>query len=201
MGGVANVSTAATAVIAVIALNTWKQQSKTQNITVFLDKLTDEVHEYLQTMTTPVQVLKIIEIALKCYTPQLDDAYKNNTHANVISYITKKGKSDSILLFDSLNKCNQSKAKIQSLLAKGQIYNFEKYIDCYNSCQMLLWQHDRLQVVAAVIGSDSMNWDNPLVQNSIDNMLSVNSDDVQKHFSEQHIKYLEFTKANYHAAY
>jgi hypothetical protein len=194
-------ATVFTAGVALVALNTWKVQSKAQRMADFLDELTDEIHKYIQAMSTPVEVLKIIRIGLECYTPLPSDEYRNNVHANSIAYIEKRGKSDSARLLESLIKCSESISKIQSLIAKGQIYNFEKYSECQNACNMLLWQFQRLQVVASVIGSDSMNWNNPEVQKSIVNMNSVQVDDVQKHLQDQHVKYLGFAKANYHAIY
>lgn len=174
------IASVATAIIAYIALNTWKKQSRANNITNFLDALTEAVHEYLQTISQSVEILKKVQIGLKSYIPLPQDEYKNNSYAKIISYIEKAGVSDSVLLFKALERCCPSVNKIQSLLAKGQIYNFEHYNNCQNSCSMLVWQFQRLQSVAAVIGHNSMNWDNQEVQKSMDDMLTVSSGDVQK---------------------
>lgn len=51
--------------------------------------------------------------------------------------------------------------------------------------------------MASVIGDTTMNWDNPLVQKSIDNMLKVTPKDIEDHMDEQSKKYIEFVAENY----
>ena len=66
---------------------------------------------------------------------------------------------------------------------------------------MLLWQHNRLQAVAAVIGSQNMNWDNPEVMKSIENMLTVDPDSVDQYIKESNLKFIGFVNENYTEIY
>ena len=46
-----------------------------------------------------------------------------------------------------------------------------------------------------------MNWENPIVQNSLNNALAVNPEDIEKTLKEQDIIFLGFVKDNYRAIY
>lgn len=190
-----------TAGVALVALNTWKAQSKAQRKSDFLDQLTDSIHEFIQELSTPIAVFKLIEISKDCYLPMPNDSYKDNPQENLIAYILEKGKSDSEKLFGKLSACNKSISEISSLVAKRQIYQFDNYAECQESCRMLLWQHERLQAAAALIDNSSLNWDNPEVQKSLKEIHSTSSKDIQKHISEWHVKYLEFAKSNYESIF
>lgn len=49
------------AVIATLALRTWKYQTRAEKHIQFMDGLTDTVHEYIQAMQAPIEALKYIE--------------------------------------------------------------------------------------------------------------------------------------------
>ena len=186
--------------VAIYALTTWKQQQKAQKQTDLLDELTDTVHEYLQLMVQPIEMLKFMRISIDS---QIDSRTNRDKIKNpkVEAYIESRGENDSKKLWEYIRKCNSSVAKIQSLVAKGQVYGLLNYYVCQNTCEMLLWQHKRLQVVASVIGSPTMNLENPLVQESIDNMLKVTPESIKDHMDEQYKKYIEFVGENYRAIY
>lgn len=189
-----------TAYIALCALNTWKHQSKAQKQTHFLDELTDTVHEYIQALSSPTEFLKIIRIRIESH-KGLPASACISPHAHVIAYIEAHGMEDSKRLWEYLNSSNYIVAKIYSLVARGQVYGFKNYDCCSGSIKMLLWQHQRLQVVASVIRSTSMNWENSQVKKSLENMLSVDPADIEKHLEEHNLNYINFVNDNYRAIY
>lgn len=193
------IQSAASVVVAYVAfraLATWKQQLKAQKQTDLLDELTDTVHEYLQQMVRPTEMLKFIRNYITSHAglPTNRDDIKN---PEVVAYIEKRGENDSKRLWEYLRGCDSYVAKIESLVAKGQVYDLLNYDVCQDTCKMLLWQHERLQVVASVIGSTTMNWDHPDVQKSIDNMLTVTPEDIEVHMAKQNKKYIKFVTENY----
>lgn len=199
-GIIQSIASVVVALVAFLALATWKQQLKAQKQTNLLDELTDTVHEYLQLMVQPTEVLKIMRIGIENHVvlPTNRDNIKN---PEVVAYIESRGENDSKKLWEYIRECNSSVAKIQSLVAKGQVYGLLNYDVCKSTCKMLLWQHERLQVVAIVIGSTTMNWDHPDVQKSIDSMLTVNPEDIKVQMAEQYNKYIKFVAENYRAIY
>jgi hypothetical protein len=52
------------AIIATIALNTWRKQIKAQKHVNFLDELTDTVHAFILSMSGPVTSLKFAKISI-----------------------------------------------------------------------------------------------------------------------------------------
>ena len=50
------------AVVATMALNTWKRQSKAKKQTDFLDELTDTVHKFISDISAPSELVKYIKI-------------------------------------------------------------------------------------------------------------------------------------------
>ena len=61
------IATVFVAYIALRALETWKHQSKAQKQTDFLDELTDTVHEYIQQLAQPIEMLKMVRIGIKSH--------------------------------------------------------------------------------------------------------------------------------------
>jgi len=195
-GIIQSIASVVVAYVACRALSTWKKQLKAQKQTDLLDELTDTVHEYLQLMVQPIEMLKFIRNYITSHVglPTNRDNIKN---PEVVAYIERLGKNDSKKLLEHLRECYSSVAKIQSLVAKGQVYGLLNYDVCQKTCEMLLWQHKRLQVVASVIGDKAMNWDHPDVQKSIDNMLKVTPESIKDHMDKQYKKYIEFVAENY----
>lgn len=187
------------AYIAYTALHTWKHQAKAQKQTDFLDQLTDSVHEYIQSLSHPIELVKFIHIGFENYNNLPSNS--NHQYSNIIAYITAKGDEDSKELWEPLNSASHLVAKIQALVAKGQVYGFMDFNKCQESIQMLLWQHQRLQVTALSIGSTSPNWEHPDVIKGIENMLTVQPDDIENHLQEYNLVFLSFVQKNYQSIF
>ena len=187
------------AYIAYAALNTWKHQAKAQKQTDFLDELTDSVHEYMQALAPSIEFLKSIHIGFESHKglqPQSEQE-----HSHIIAYITARGTEDAKRMWEYLNNCNPLVARIQSLVARGQVYGFKKYGSCQDSTKMLLWQHQRLQAVALMIDSPTLNWQHPEVLKSIENMLTVQPNDIEEHFQKYSLEFISFVQENYKDIY
>lgn len=185
--------------VAYMALNTWRHQAKANKQTDFLDQLTDAVHEYIQSLTRSVEFLKYIHIGFDSHrNPPTNIDHK---HSHVVAYITAKGNRDAEKMWEFLSSSDTLVAKVQALVARGQVYGLDDYPKCANAVKKLLWQHQRLQVVASMIGSPNWNWENPEVTRGIDNMLSVTPEDIEKYLQRENVEFLEFARSNYRSIF
>lgn len=188
------------AMVATLALKTWKQQSKAQKQTDFMDEITESVYEFIDLMADPIEIVKFVRIGIESYAglPQLDQSLEN---PEAVAYIQKRGKEDAKQLYEYLKPCTQAMSKIHFLVAKGQVFGFKNYYECQDACAMITWQHERIQALCYMIGSESLYWKNPKVQESLRNVIALDPDDIKKQIREQSVKFLIFVKDNYQTIY
>lgn len=184
------------ATVATVALSTWRRQSKAQRQSDLLDELTNSVHEFADLMSAPVEMLHHIKIQIESHKGTFG-LRTDVPYPEAVACIEKYGKEDSSRLFEYLNASSPALTKISSLSAKGQVFGFRNYEKCQKACQMLLWQHSKLQAVAVIIGSTSMNWQNPEVQKSLNTLMQIDPDEIITQLQVQNIEFLEFVKTNY----
>lgn len=188
------------ATVATLALKTWKRQSKAQKQIDFIDEITDSVHEFINSMAAPREMVRYIKIGIESYAgaPNLDPEIEN---PEAIAYIQKQGKEDSKSLLEYLKFCGPSLTKIQSLSAKGQVLGLKNYKACQNACNMLKWQHDRIQALCYMIGSPSLYWRNPEVQKSLSKVIQLDTEEIKKEIEAYNVIFLTFVKENYEKIY
>ena len=187
-------------IIAYSALNTWKHQAKAQKQTKFLDELTDAVHEYIQALSQPIEFLKFIYLSIDSHRG-LPSSDEGKEYSHVIAYIESRGSKDSKLMWEYLKSSSDSMAKINSLVARGQVYAFQNYDSCRESVETLLRQHQRLQAVASIVGSTNMNWQHPAVIKSIEEMLTVEPSDIELLLLRYDLNFVSFIDENYKKIY
>lgn len=190
----------ATLYIAWVALGSWKKQHKSQKITELLDQLTDSVHDFVQSISIPVQRLQFIHIGIDSCQYDMD-LNKDLKYPEAIRFIEKEGREAATGLMESLKAAENSVHRIRSLLVKGQIYNIENYEICKKSCNMIVWQYDRLQVVYAILSNQNMNWDHPKVIESVGNLIDITPDDITKHLNDNQVEFFNFVKNAYSKEY
>ncbi|MGC4403679.1 hypothetical protein [Methyloversatilis sp. MC4-4] len=144
--------------------------------------------------------MKFLQIGFVSYR-NLHATEDNGLKDGVIAYIEKNGERDAKRMWGYLEPSRRLASKLNALVARGQVYGFAQYDQCRRSIEMLVWQHHRLQVVASMIGSTSQNWANPMVQQSIDNMLTVQPEDIARLLKEHNLAFIEFVNANYKRIY
>jgi hypothetical protein len=184
------------ATVATLALKTWKRQSKAQKQTDFMDQITESVHEFISLMAAPIEMVRYVKIGIESYAGfyQLDQSLEN---PEAVAYIQKRGEADAKRLDEYLKPCMEPLSRIRSLVTKGQVFGFKNYNECQNACTMIMWQNDRIQALRYIIGSASLNWENPKVQESLSKVIALDPDDIEKQIQEQSVKFLSFVKDNY----
>ncbi len=184
------------ATVATLALKTWKRQSKAQKQTDFMDEITNPVHEFVTAMSAPTEMLKYIKIGIESHAraPDLPHGIEN---PEAVAYIQKHGKEDSKKLLEYLNLCSPSLTKVLSLSAKGQVLGLKNYAECQNACKMLTWQHERIQALCYIIGSPSLNWENPEVQKTLSKVIQLDHEEIRRELGDYNVMFLTFVKENY----
>ena len=188
-----------TACIATYALHTWKRQSKANLKIRFLDELTESIHEFILQSDPSIQMLQFVRIGMESYT--LGSESDEITREGVIEYINKRGKEDSQRLFEHLSKCNNSISRINSLSAKGQIFNLINYTKCTEACKNLTALYNQIQAIASIINGESTNWENELANNVLQKLMVFDHKKIYEQIGLQNVKYLEFVKDNFKHIY
>lgn len=188
------------AIVATWALTTWKLQSKAQKKSDFMDELTDTVHEFINLLGAPTQMVKYIKIAIECY-ESLPHPDRNTENQGAIEYIMTDGKRESERLHELLEPCAHPLSKINSLVAKGQVFGFSDYGVCQVSCKMITAQYDRIQALCYMIGNETANWENPKIQETLSKVVALDENDIRDAINEFNSKFLTFVKKNYEMIY
>jgi hypothetical protein len=167
------------AIIATLALTTWKRQSSAQRKADFMDDLVESVHKFIGLMATPIYIVKIVKIGVESYTHhhQLDHSLPN---PEAVAYIQNRGKEDAKQLSESLNLCDEPVSRIATLVVKGQVFGFKNYHECQNACAILISQYKRIGALQSIIGRPSLNWENSKVQEVLSKAIALDADEIQK---------------------
>jgi hypothetical protein len=185
------------AITAIFALKTWKHQIRVQLQTKFIDDLTDSVHEYIQAMEVPTEVLKFVKIGIQAYSETLFPKENESKYSGIITYIVKNGKDDQEQLRKYLETVRPIVSRMISLATKGQVFGFHNYTQCYDACKMLAWSHGQIEAFASIIGNTNLNWENEIVQQTLDKVMTINADSITKNLKEQNSVFLAFVMRSY----
>jgi len=187
---------AVTAVIAFIALKNWKRQDRAKREAEFLDSLIDVTHEYMVELSKPITCLDSDRLGITSHTPpggqEIDGA---------VIYIQKNGIQSSARLLDLLEKMQPLAIRLRSLGAKGQVFNFDGYIECQNAIEMIAWQFDRIEAFTATLGSTTWNWQHPEVRAILEKVLTTTPDDIRQYLQKNNVIIIEFVKRIYRRLY
>jgi len=184
-------------IIAYCALHTWKYQTRAQKHMEFIDELTDTVHEYIQAIAAPIQILEFVKIGIQAYSETESLQGRNIENAGVIVYIEKNGKADQIQLNEYLNKVRPIMSRMNSLAVKGQVLGFDNYKQCYDACTMLAWSCGQLEAFAMLIGMAHLNWQNQEVKQFLDKVMTVDAKTIKENLEKQNSVFLGFVKQTY----
>jgi hypothetical protein len=186
-----------TALIATLALHTWKRTTNAQKQIEFLDNLIETMHEYIQGMATPIQLWEFSKLGINAHSEIHEKHPLHFPLEGIVSYINKNGERAQAKLNMHLDKIRPIRSRLDALAAKGQIFGFDNYASCLNACNMLSWSHGQLEACAMLLGSSSLNWENELVQQTMSKIISVDAEDIRKNMQTQNCILLEFAREAY----
>ena len=186
--------------IATRALNTWKQQLKAQKQTDFMDAITEAVHEFIRLMDDPIDKVKFVKSRIKNYEGyiELDQSLENS---EAITYIQSHGQEDAKQLYEYLKPCTHILSKIDYLVVKGDVLGFKNYNECQNACSIITFQYNRIQYLRYIIGTPTLYWNNPEIQEALSKVIHLDPNDIEKQIKEQKVKILNFVDDNYKTIY
>jgi hypothetical protein len=178
-----------TAWVAWQALNTWKKQLFAEKKIEFLDELTNTVHGYISEISPAVDYLKFINISIDAHSSSVFPSDKR-PNAGMINFIERTGKSHQETLMSYLDKTRIVLKELSSLNAKGQVFGFDGYLECHQACANLSAVYDKLGWIALLVGSTSLNWENPEVQDALDRLKNFAFTGVRDQIDIEHTKFL-----------
>src|SRR6266403_2664396 len=150
-------------------------------------------------MSKSITLAKFIKIGMDSHAPEGE--LEGGEVVGAIAYIRKRGAEDSRRLMSVSDAIQPTTIRIQSLIAKGQVFKFDGYSKCYNAVRILAWHFGRLEVVAAVIAYGDLNWDNPEVADQRRNAMDIAADDLEKKLREENVVVLTFFIETYERIY
>ncbi len=186
-----------TAFIATLALRTWARTTNAQKQIEFLDRLIETIHEYIQAMVIPIQIWEFSKLGINTHSEIQKKHERQFTLDGMIDYINKNGKEDQRQLNLYIDKVRPIKSRLDALAAKGQMFGFGNYTQCFNACTMLSWSYGQLEACAMLLGSSHLNWQNQLVQETMNKIVSIDAEDIRRNIQSQNCILLEFAREAY----
>ena len=187
------------AIIATIALNTWRRQIKAQKHIDFIDELTDTIHAFILSMSAPVSSLEFAKIGIDSYAGIHDehDESEDIKNPGAVAFIKKRGKSTREDIREHLDAVRPILSKMKSLVVKGQVLGIKNYSKCQNACSMLEWSYNQIEAFSSIIGDPHLNWNHPDVQQVLDRVLSIDPERIESNLAEQNSEFLLFAREAY----
>jgi hypothetical protein len=191
-----------TAYIAYKALQNWRRQDKAKREAEFLDELIEAVHAYIADIGRSVTLVDIARIGMRSHSDDWDAEDDLDPVTNgAVAYIASKGDAMSRRLFDALNEVRSRAVRLRALGTKGQIFGFDGYDQCHQAITLLCWQFDRIEALAGIIGSTTLNWQNPDVVKTLNNVLTITPENLQHQLAKNNVVVLEFAQTTYRTLY
>jgi hypothetical protein len=192
----------ATAAIAYRALRNWQKQERAKRESEFLDQIVDATNIYIVEMKRPIDLLHFAKIGMASHVLDWSEVDQNAKNLNgAIAYIEKNGERDGKRLAEELRAVEPSVVKIQSLLAKGQVFRFKDYSKLRNAITMLAWHHGRIASFHSIICSPTWNWENPEVRSLLEKVMEIEPDDINTDMGVQSVAVIEFARDTYERIY
>lgn len=191
-----------TAIIAMIALQTWKYQDQAKSKAEFLDALIETAHTYIAEIPKPITLLEMAKIGMTSHAPTWENGEQGETAIRgAIAYIQKHGEQNGKQLLEVLEPVQSLVIKLRSLTAKGQVFKFDNYVECQNAVVMLTCHFDKIEAFTAVICSPTWNWDHPEVLKLLRNVMTINPEEIRADVKKNNVAILEFARESYKRLY
>jgi hypothetical protein len=187
-----------TAVIATKALQTWRKQSRAAIQTKLLDDLIEAAHEFIDLMNAPIAMAEFVMVSIIAHEPP---DKPGDRFAGALEYIKKRGADDSKRLLAHIDKCRDSHKRLTSLNVKGQVLLIDNYNQGFNSVTMIAHQMGMLEALAMMIDYQFLNWDNPVVRDTLEKIIAIDVNAIKNALQRSHIVLLAFATGAYARIY
>jgi len=195
-------ASSAVAGIAFFALRNWQRQDKAKREAEFLDTLIEAVQTYIVELPRSVTLVAMAKIGMVSQVPSWEEGDEVvKAVKGAFAYIEARGAEDANRLLEALVILRPSSVRLRSLSAKGRVFKFSGYEKCLNAIATLTWQFDRMQAFATMIGSPTLNWENPEVLDTFEKAISLTADDIRSHVEKSNLSAIEFVTETYAKIY
>jgi hypothetical protein len=184
--------------VATHALNTWKRQAKAERKANILDEITETTYTYINQMYEPTERVRYINIVINSFE---EAVVPNQEHSGKVKYVLEHGKEDAKGLSDSLQHCTASYAKLGALINRAKALGFIDFPVFHQACMNMFLVHRKSASITTIIGNTNLNWENPKVKESLDNLLLLDADGMGQALQTSQKKILEFSRVNYESIY
>lgn len=185
----------ATVIIAVMALRTWKLESRAKAEIAYWDQLTNSVHEFADAISHAIMLVRFIRFGFEAHTT--DKSSEQNRLNGALAYAAKYGSENAKELSESLEKCAPLVANIRTLKAKGSMFSIPNYNRCGHSIRLLLWNYDRIALFKILLTDQNLNRENKRVRELYLEILKINDEELSRSVTKDRDELLEFAKSRY----
>ena len=158
-----------------------------------LHSITDSVYELLLEMPIPITHLELATIGIGARDGR-GLKYQGLANPGAIEFIETRGPEYSRKILESLGPIRPIVGKTQALATKGQMFEFPDYHRCLDLIGQLNWVFRQTEAFAVMIGSDHMNWDNPLVQDALSKVLAISADGLRENLEAQSLEMTAYAR-------
>ena len=192
----------ATAIVGIFALKNWQRQDKAKREVEFLDALIEVAHSYIAEISKPLKLLELAKIGMECHAPTWENGDKSDLVVKgAVAYIQKDGERVAKRLLETLEAIQPSTIRLRSLVAKGQVFKFDNYAKCQSAVAELTAHFDRVEACTAVIGSPTLNWEHPMVLDTLKSVVGIDLNDIRENIKKNNVALIEFASNTYTRTY
>ncbi|EHH0685068.1 hypothetical protein QTG68_004489 [Vibrio vulnificus] len=173
LSGVSSLATVFAAIIAYRALNAWKKGIVLQKSLDNLDRIIEATISTSRSFSQALNYIRLLQLSIDAYRQDPNEV-EEFAKSGVVKYITQNGKDDSASLKDMLTKNEALLNELELQLVLFQRLDdkqLKSMVIPFNNMQVM---HKKLVAFASIIGSTSLYWNNPKVEETV--LATVNQD-------------------------
>ncbi|EIU7824647.1 hypothetical protein QU232_004248 [Vibrio vulnificus] len=173
LSGVSSLATVFAAIIAYRALNAWKKGIVLQKSLDNLDRIIEATISTSRSFSQALNYIRLLQLSIDAYRQDPNEV-EEFAKSGLVKYITQNGKDDSASLKDMLTKNEALLNELELQLVLFQRLDdkqLKSMVIPFNNMQVM---HKKLVAFASIIGSTSLYWNNPKVEETV--LATVNQD-------------------------
>ncbi len=192
----------ATAIIAYSALRSWQSQERAKRQAQFLDQLLDATHAFVIEVNKPIGHLRGAKLGMASYVETWSDGDEEEKRLNgAIAFIEKRGEASAGRMREALAALDPIIIEMNSLVAKGQVFQFSSYAQAENAVRSLSHQANLLNSFLIVFENPSWNWDHPEIKELLRKVLAIDPAEIKVSVGEHNAAMIGFVRDRYEDIY
>ncbi|HDZ9207790.1 TPA: hypothetical protein RUZ11_003658 [Vibrio cholerae] len=173
LSGVSSLATVFAAIIGYRTLNAWKKGIVLQKSLDNLDRIIEATISTSRSFSQALNYIGLLQLSIDAYRQDPNEA-EEFAKSGVVKYITQNGKDDSAPLKDMLTKNEALLNELELQLVLFQRLDGKQLKSMVVPFKNMQIMHKKLVAFASIIGSTSLYWNNPKVEETV--LATVNQD-------------------------